>query len=285
MLIGAHISTAGGVEKAVDRAVEMGAECMQIFASSPRGWAFKPITDASAKAFQDKAKAARLGPTLLHAIYLVAIGSPDGDLLAKSVQSLTDHLRTAGQLGALGLSFHPASHRGQGLDRVFDQFIAAARQVLKDAPGEALFMLENSAGMGDHIGSKFEDLGRIIKAIKSPRVAVTLDTQHAWAAGYDVASKSGLDDMVAEFDKHIGLKLLRAVHANDSKKERGSAVDRHDNIGEGLIGRAGFLNILKHRAFQSVPFYLEVPGFEGGGPDKKNVDILKALRREAGAGD
>jgi deoxyribonuclease-4 len=97
-----------------------------------------------------------------------------------------------------------------------------------------------------------------------------------------VTTKSGLDAAVAEFDREIGLKLLRAVHANDSKKEKGSAVDRHDNIGEGLIGRAGFINIMKHRAFQGLPFYLEVPGFEGGGPDKRNVDTLKALRKEVG---
>ncbi len=282
MFIGAHVSTAGGVEKAVDRAAGIGAECMQIFASSPRGWAFKPVPDASAKAFRDGVKKAKLGPTLLHAIYLVGIGAPDEAMLGKSVESLTAHLRTAEQLGALGLCFHPASHRGQGLDAVFDQFVGAARQVLKDAPGEALFMIENSAGSGDHIGSKFEDIGRIIKAIKSPRVAVTLDTQHTWAAGYNLADRAGLESALADFDKHIGLKLLRAVHANDSKKELGSAVDRHDNIGEGLIGRAGFLNIMRHRAFHDVPFYLEVPGFEGEGPDQKNVDILKAIRKEAG---
>ncbi len=282
MHIGAHISAAGGVEKAVARAQEIGAECIQIFASSPRGWAFKPIPDASAKGFRDGVKKAGLGPTVLHAIYLVGIGTPDPEIVRKSVESLTSHLRAADQLGALGLIFHPASHRGSGLDAVFDQFVANARQVLKDAPGEALLMLETSAGMGDHIGSKYADVGRLVKAIKSPRVAVCLDTQHTWAAGYDVVTKPGLDAALAEFDREIGLKLLRAVHANDSKKELGSAVDRHDNIGEGLIGRAGFLNIVKHKAFRDVPFYLEVPGFEGTGPDKKNVDILKAVRKEAG---
>jgi deoxyribonuclease-4 len=113
-------------------------------------------------------------------------------------------------------------------------------------------------------------------------MAVCFDTQHAWAAGYNVASKSGLDSAVAEFDRHIGIKLLRAAHANDSKTELGSAVDRHDNIGEGSIGRAGFTNIFKHRAFRDVPFYLEVPGFAQTGPDKKNVGILKSIRKEAG---
>lgn len=281
MLIGAHVSAAGGVEQAVGRARDIGAECIQLFASSPRGWAFKPIAASQANAFRAGVKGAGLGPTLLHGVYLVAIGSPDEALAANSVRSLTDHLRAAEQLGALGLCFHPASHKGAGLDAVFDPFVARVRQVLKDAPGEALLMLENSAGMGDHIGSKFSELGRLIKAIKSPRMAVCFDTQHAWAAGYNLGSKSGLDDAVAEFDRHVGLKLLRAAHANDSKTELGSAVDRHDNIGEGLIGRAGFTNVFKHRAFRDVPFYLEVPGFEQTGPDKKNVDLLKSIRKAA----
>ncbi len=282
MLIGAHVSSSGGVEKAVGRAVEIGAECIQIFASSPRAWAFKPVSDASAKAFRDGVVKAKLGPTVLHGIYLVGIGTPDPEIVRKSTESLTLHLRTAEQLGALGLVFHPASHRGAGLDAMFDQFVKGARQVLKDAPGEAMLLLETSAGQGDHIGSKFSELGRLIKAIKSPRLGVCFDTQHTYAAGYNVVDKKGLDDALAEFDREIGLKLLRCAHANDSKKELGSAVDRHDNIGDGLIGRAGFKTIFSHKAFKDVPFYLEVPGFEGGGPDKKNVNILKALRKEAG---
>ncbi|MBI4220005.1 MAG: deoxyribonuclease IV [Chloroflexi bacterium] len=154
--------------------------------------------------------------------------------------------------------------------------------VLKSAPGKAWLALENSAGMGDHIGSKFEQLGRLVKAINHPRVRVCLDTQHAWAANYDVATPKGLEQTLSEFDQHIGLKLLAAIHVNDSKNDRGSAVDRHENIGQGKIGSAGIKNILSHPAFAKIPMYLEVPGFEDQGPDKKNMDILKALRKEAG---
>jgi apurinic endonuclease APN1 len=139
-------------------------------------------------------------------------------------------------------------------------------------------MLETSAGSGDHIGSRFSELGRIIKAVNDPRVAVCLDTQHVWAAGYNIVEKAGLDDALDQFDREIGLDLLIAVHANDSKKELGSAVDRHDNIGEGLIGRAGFANLMAHDAFRDVPFYLEVPGFEKNGPDAPNVQALKEIR-------
>ena len=277
-MIGAHVSTAGGIEKAVARAVELGAEAMQVFPSSPRAWAFKAPTEQTATAFQQAAKKARLGPTVFHAVYLVAIGALDEALVLRSVESLINYVKTADVLGAEGVIFHPASHRGAGYDAVEAQVVGAVHTVLKSAPGKAWLALENSAGMGDHIGSKFEQLGRLVKAINHPRVRVCLDTQHAWAANYDVATPKGLDQTLNEFDKHIGLKLLSAVHANDSKTPRGSAVDRHENIGEGTIGTAGFRTILANQQLARVPFYLEVPGFEDTGPDKKNVDILKGIR-------
>lgn len=283
MDIGAHVSTAGGIDKAIGRAAEVGAEAIQVFPSSPRAWAFKPPTDQVVEAFKAGAKKANLGPTVFHAVYLVALGAPDEALLLKSVESLINYMQTAERLGAAGVIFHPASHRGAGYDAVEAQVVGAVNQVLKSSPGKAWLALENSAGMGDHIGSKFEQLGRLVKAIDNPRIRVCLDVQHAWAADYDVATSKGVDETLKQFDKHIGLPLLAAIHANDSKTDRGSAVDRHENIGEGSIGAGGFKAILGHPALKKVPFYLEVPGFEDSGPDKKNVDILKKLRKEAGA--
>ena len=283
MLIGAHVSTAGGVEKSIKRAQDIGAECMQVFASSPRTWKFRPIPDDNASKFRTAASEASMGPTVLHASYLVAIASSDPALVERSVQSLINHLRASEQLGALGLIFHPASHKGRGFDAVFDQFVTNVQTVLDEAPGESLLMLETSAGSGDHIGSKFEELGKLIKAIDHPRVAVCLDTQHVWAAGYDIVDKDGFEATIDEFDRDIGLDLLRSVHANDSKRELGSSVDRHDNIGEGLIGEAGFANVMSHPAFKDLPFYLEVPGFDKSGPDKPNVEALKRIRESVGA--
>ena len=282
MLIGAHVSAAGGVSKAIERAEEIGAECMQIFASSPRAWKSAAIPEAEAEKFKTEVKRAKLGPTVLHGKYLCALGAPDAELVEKSVAALTADLQAAEQLDALGVIFHPASHRGQGFEAVLDQFVDGVKRILDAAPGRALLMLETSAGSGDHIGSKFSELGQIIKGVNDPRVAVCVDTQHVWAAGNDVASPEGLAKMLDEFDKEIGLDLLRSVHANDSKKELGSAVDRHDNIGEGLIGREGFVNIMSNPAFKDVPFYLEVPGTEKSGPDKPNVDALKEIRAELG---
>jgi deoxyribonuclease-4 len=284
VVIGAHVSAAGGIEKAVSRAVEMGAEAMQVFPSSPRAWAFKAPTDQTVAAFKKAATEAKLGPTVFHAVYLVALGAPDEGLVAKSVESLINYLKTADRLGAAGVVFHPASHRGAGYDAVEAQIVGAVHLILKQAPGAAWLAIENSAGMGDHIGSKFEQLGRLVKAIDRPRVRVCLDTQHMWAANYDVATPNGLDEALNEFDKHVGLKLLAAVHANDSKTPRGSGVDRHENIGQGMIGAEGFKTILRNKELTRAPLYLEVPGFEDTGPDKKNVDILKKIRQEISGG-
>jgi len=283
MLIGAHVSTAGGLPKAVGRAVEIGAEAIQIFASSPRAWAFKAPSDEDVAEFKERSAQAGLGPTVLHAIYLVALGSSDPALVERSVESLTRHLETANRVGALGLIFHAASHRGAGLDGVFDQFVWGVGRILEAAPGEALLMLENSAGQGNHIGSKFCELGRLMRAIDSPRLRVCLDTQHSFAAGYDIGSPDGLEATVDEFDREIGLELLSAVHVNDSKRPLGSGVDRHENIGEGLIGREGLKAFMSHPAFLDLPFYLEVPGFGGQGPDARNVAILKTMRDEVDA--
>lgn len=282
MLIGAHVSTAGGASKAIARAEEIGAECMQIFASSPRAWKVPPIPEVEAERFRAESERAGMGPTVIHGKYLCAIGSPDPELVQKSVDALTAELQTAEQLGALGVIFHPASHRGQGFDAALPQFTDAMKRVLDDAPGKALLMLETSAGSGDHIGSKFSELAWIIRSLDDPRVAVCLDTQHVWAAGHNVAEPAGLEKMLKEFDAEIGLDLLRAVHANDSMRPLGSAVDRHDNIGEGLIGKEGFKTIMSNKAFADIPFYLEVPGFEKKGPDAPNVAALKTIRDGVG---
>jgi apurinic endonuclease APN1 len=189
-------------------------------------------------------------------------------------------MTTCAQLGIKGVIFHLGSHKGQGLDTVFGQICRACTDVLDNTPRDALLILENSAGAGDTIGSRFADLGRIIREVGNERVKVCLDTQHSYAAGYDVATAEGLELAMTEFEQEVGFDQLVAVHANDSKVELGSGRDRHENIGEGHIGVEGFRRIMSHRGFQNVPFLLEVPGFDGKGPDQQNVDILKAIRTE-----
>ncbi len=282
MKVGAHVSTAGGLDKAIDRAQDMGAEAIQIFISSPRGWAFKPVPQAMASTFREKAANAGIGPTFFHGIYLVSLGAPTEENLAKSVQALTDYMQAAGELGSSGVIFHAGSHRGAGYQGVFDQAVGAMDRVLTASPEGVRLTMENSAGMGDHICSKFEEIGRLMKALASPNVKVCLDTQHLFAAGYDVTSKEGLDRVMEEFDREIGLSNLVAVHANDSKTPFASGVDRHENIGQGHMGLDTFRVIMAHPAFRDVPFLLEVPGEDGKGPDKANLDVLKGLREELG---
>lgn len=279
MHIGAHVSAAGGAHKAIDRAIEIGAEGIQIFASSPRQWSFRPQAPDAVAAFRSRMKDVGLGPTFLHGSYLVNLGGAP-ELAARSIASLTSHMGAASELGACGVIFHAGSHRGRGFDTVFDQAAECLSHVLHATPEETWLVIENSAGAGNHIGASFDEIGRMIRAVGNDRLKVCVDTQHAFAAGYRVTERDGLDEALDEFDREIGLGRLVAVHANDSKTELGSGVDRHENIGRGHIGERGFANIMSHPALQDVPFFLEVPGIEREGPDRANVDLLKSIRAE-----
>ena len=282
MRVGAHVSAAGGLDKAIDRAQEMGAETIQIFCSSPQGWAFKPIPEEQARAFREKAKAAAIGPSFLHGIYLVNIGSQIPENLHKGVESLINYLHVAHDIGAAGAIFHAGSHKGVGFDGIFRQAVESLRRVLDNTPEDSWLIIENSAGMGQHIGSKFSEIGRITRELASPRVKVCLDTQHCFAAGYNVTDRAGIEAAMEEFDREVGFQHLVAVHANDSKVPFASGVDRHENLGQGYMGLEGFQVIMEHPAFRDIPFLLEVPGSDGKGPDKANLDILKAMREKAG---
>ena len=281
MRLGAHVSAAGGVHKAIDRAEEMGAETIQIFASSPRAWRFRPIPEEDAAEFRRKSEETGVGPNFLHGSYLVNVGG-NPDMLQKSIDSLTNHMNAASQIGASGVIFHGGSHKGAGFDAVLDQAAGALQEVLARSPEDALLIIENCAGMGSHIGASFGEIQRLIEAIDNPRVKVCLDTEHCFAAGYNLADPEGIEAAMDEFDREIGVDQLVAVHANDAKVELGSGIDRHENIGEGYIGIEGFEVIMGHAAFRDVPFVLEVPGPDKKGPDKENLDRLKAVREGLG---
>ena len=283
MKLGAHVSTAGGLEKAVDRGAEIGCETIQIFGSPPQGWAFKAVPEAQAQVFREKAREAEIGPVFFHAIYLINLGTPNLDNLEKGLDSLIKYMRLAAEIEGGGVIFHPGSHKGAGFEGILGQTVASIQKVLENSPEGPWLTLENMAGMGQHIGASFQELATIIKTVGSPRVKICLDTQHCFAAGHDVSTKEGVEKMIAEFDETIGLDRLVAIHANDSKPPLGAGLDRHENIGQGHIGIRGFEAILSNPAFQDLPFFLEVPGFEGKGPDKENLDILKQIRARVGA--
>lgn len=282
MKIGAHVSTAGGISNAVGRAKEIGCEAIQIFGSSPQTWAFKPVPGEQIELFKQSIADAGIGPVFLHAIYLINLGTPNEDSLKKGINSLIKYMNLAADIGAAGVIFHPGSHGGRGYDAVLPQTVDAIKTVLDASPYVPCLAVENMAGMGQHIGAKFDELGGILKAVDSPRLKICLGTSHAFAAGYDLTNSQGIKAMLDELDAGPGSASVAAVHAKDSKRVCGSGVDRHDNIGDRFIGEEEFAAIMGDPAFVEFPFFLEVPGFEGNGPDKRNIDIFKTIRKQVG---
>ena len=276
--IGAHVSSSGGVHTAIDRAMDMGAEAIQLFSGAPYAWKRKNYTQAEVDAYNKKVEETGIAPAFIHGLYLVNLASSDAALLARSYDALVAEMKAAALIDAKGVIFHIGSHMGAGYEARLEQVVENVQRIIENT-ADAWLILENAAGMGGAIGSKFAELGTIIRESGSDRVKVCIDTQHAFAAGNDVKTRPGLDKMIEEFDRDVGLERWVAIHANDSKCPLGGGIDRHENIGEGHIGRDGFENLLSHPALAEIPFLLEVPGFDGdSGPDKQNVEILKSLR-------
>jgi deoxyribonuclease IV len=282
MLIGAHVSCSGGLEKSIDRACEIGAEAIQIFTSSPQMWRPDNHADDAISRFRERAESCGITETFIHGIYLINLATESREQLGRSVGALKMALKTSSRIGARGVIFHVGSHKGSGFDEVLPQICDAVSDVLSYSASDSWLILENSAGMGGSIGSDFAELGTIIRSIGDKRLKVCLDTCHMFAAGYDVRTSAALDKTMNEFDREVGLDCLVAVHANDSKVDLKGGRDRHENIGEGFIGTEGFETILGHPAFAEVPMLLEVPGFDKSGPDRPNVDLLRDIRRRAG---
>ena len=278
--LGAHVSSAGRIDKAVERAVELGAESFQIFGAAPQMWRRKHHPDEDTESYREKFRAAKLNSSFIHAVYLINLASPDDELLRKSTDTLTAELDLASRIGADGVIFHVGSHMGSGFDHALPRIAAAMTEALDRTPDDALLLLENNAGAGRSVGSTFAELSAIMNAVDNSRVRICLDTCHAHAAGYNVATIAGLKETVDEFQRELGADKLAAIHANDSKTELGSGKDRHENIGQGSIGLKAFRRMVRNRLLRRAAWLLEVPGFEGGGPGKADVDILKALRDE-----
>jgi deoxyribonuclease IV len=272
VLFGAHCS--GGIKKALDKAESMNADCVQLFVQSPRTWRFPNHDPTDLEAF--RARRAELDmPALVHSLYLVNLAAPDDEVYRKSVETMCSTMDTASAIEAEGVVFHVGSHLGAGLEAGLDRAVPALEQVLERSDERTWLLMENSAGAGGTIGRSVEELATLFDALgRHERLGICLDSCHLYVSGVDVTDEQSWDACLREVDERIGLDRLRALHANDAKAPLGSNRDRHDNIGDGLMGD-GMGVFLAHPKLQGLPVVLEVPGADGHGP---NADEIKKLR-------
>jgi deoxyribonuclease IV len=264
------------LDLSLERARDIGAQCTQFFISPPQQWAQSNHDEEEIAKYLVKVQETEIGPNFIHGTYLVNLATDKSEHLQKSIDWLIYALKMADKLQVTGVIFHTGSHRGRGFAAVKEQVCQSIKTILKSSPEKPFLILENAAGSGGVIGS-FEELGEILKQVADNRLKICLDTQHAFSNGNDFRSLHGVDSLVSTIDRWAGWGNLVAIHCNDSKVELGSNRDRHENIGEGFIGKEAFSLLLNHPKFTDIPFLLEVPGFGESGPDKENVAILKSL--------
>jgi deoxyribonuclease-4 len=278
-LIGAHVSTAGGIHRAFDRADELGCESLQVFVKSPNQWRGKALADEDVAAYRER-QAQDGQPVIAHAAYLINLASPKADILKNSIAALTDELARCHRLGLRGLVLHPGGHLGAGLEAGIELVARSLDAVLASPEtGDARVLLENTAGQGTALGSRFEELARIIALTDGKdRLGVCLDSCHAYAAGYDVATPDGYEATLEAAEATFGLARVEAVHLNDSKHPLGSRKDRHENIGEGLIGEGFFARVLADARLADLPMVLETPLGDDDEGHARDMERLRALR-------
>jgi deoxyribonuclease-4 len=278
VLFGAHCS--GGVKKALDNAVDMKADVVQLFVQSPRTWRFPNHKSEDLESFRDRHD--ELGvPALVHSLYLVNLAAPDDAIYGKSVDTMRSTVDAACAIGADGVVFHVGSHLGAGFETGLERVVPALEQVLERCNERTWLLMENSAGTGGTIGRSVDELALIFDALdRHERLGLCLDSCHWYASGIDVTDRAALDAALDDVDERIGLDRLRALHANDSKAPLRSNRDRHDNIGAGLMGE-GLGVFLAHPKLQHLPVVLEVPGKDGHGPNAEEVQKLRDLHTRA----
>ncbi len=277
MLFGAHVSASGGIHTTIDRIEELGGDSVQLFTQRQRAWRPTNHPPANFERFKERRAEAGIEGAVCHALYLVNLASPNDEVYEKSVASLLNTVEVACAIEADAVVFHIGSHLGAGLEAGLDRVLGALTLVLDRCSETTWLCMENSAGAGDTIGRSLDELATIFHRLDAhPRLGVCLDSCHLFASGYDIGQPDGLEATLEELDRSIGLDRLRVLHLNDSKEPLGSNRDRHENIGQGLLGeRLGVF--LAHPSLQGLPALLEVPGVGGGGPDAEELRKLREL--------
>jgi deoxyribonuclease-4 len=278
-LLGAHMSIAGGVDKALLQGKKVDCQAIQIFTRSSRQWAAKPYSKEEIELFGINRKETGIATVIAHGSYLLNLGSPDEALRKKSLLAFVDELERCETLAVSHLIAHPGAHLGAGEAAGIKTIARALDEVHTACPGyNVKVTLEITAGQGSCLGYRFEQIGRIVDATReNDRLRVCFDTQHAFAAGYDIRTKEGYERTFDEFDEKIGLGLLAAFHLNDSKKELNSRVDRHEHIGKGGIGVQAFRRLVNDQRFWGIPMCLETPKGPELEEDRENLTLLRNL--------
>jgi len=276
--VGVHVSIAGSLDLAVDRAKDAGCDVFQIFSRNPRGWGYKPLADGDANLFRAKVKTTGILP-VDHMPYLPNLASPKPEIYRKSTSTLTAELDRCGRLGIPYLVTHLGHHLGDGIAGGRMRVTRAINEALGASDNDVMLLLENTAGEKNSVGSSFEHIRAILDELPFPgRIGVCFDTCHAFAAGYELRTEEGLADTLAQFDEQVGLRHLRVIHLNDTKGDRASGLDRHEHIGMGFIGEDGFRRILHHKAFSSLPLVCETP-VDDRRDDRGNIEKVRELAR------
>lgn len=263
--IGAHTSSAGGVENAVAEAVRIGGNALALFTRNQKSWVSKPLDPKNISAFKEALQKADIQPkhVLPHDSYLINLGNPTEEGLQKSRAAFLDEMQRAEQLGLTLVNFHPGSHLNQISPEACLDLIAESVNLALSQTTTAVAVIENTAGQGTNLGYDFAHLARIIAGIDDKsRVGVCIDTCHTFAAGYDLSTEAGYEETFQQFDRIVGFNYLRGIHLNDSKKGVGSHVDRHESIGQGMLGEAFFGRLMRDSRFDDMPIILETPNEE-----------------------
>ncbi len=279
LLLGAHMSIAGGTSLALDRARRAGCNVLQIFVKNNNRWKGKILSDEEAKLFHHRRASSKVREVVAHDSYLINLASPDNELWSRSIEALLDELDRCERLGLSYLVTHPGAHVGSGEEEGIRRIARALDRVHQESGDLSVRVaLETTAGQGSSIGYRFEHLRDILELCRYPeRVSVCVDTCHIFAAGYDIREENGYLRTVERFDQIVGLDKLCLFHFNDSKRELGSRVDRHDHIGQGKIGTPAFAWILNDPRFDGVPKILETPKGKTNREDRRNLKLLRSL--------
>lgn len=278
MLVGAHVSIAGGIEKAPERGKKIGCETMQIFTKSNRQWRSKKLDKKSAETFKKNLKRFKIKEVIVHDSYLINLGSKNRSSLNRSRKAFIDEVQRCSALGIKYLIFHPGSHMGAGEDACIKTIAESLNFVIGKTRGcNVLLLLENTAGQGTNIGYKFEHLADIIKRVRNKkRVGVCFDTCHAFVSGYDIRTKETYRKTFNRFSRVIGLRRLKAFHLNDSKVGFNSRIDRHESMGRGKLGKKTFRLFMSDKRFKNRPGTIEKP--DSSGDFSRGIKVLKSLR-------